>query len=120
MASNIIGLDRLLARLDNIAGDNAVMKGIQKGALRVESTAKQNITDNESVDTGLLRASIDHKLNISTLSATVGTNVEYGKFVEFGTSKQPAKPYLYNALASNTDNIKTDIIEAVRNEIRGG
>ena len=118
MASNVNGLDRLLKQLSNIAGNKAIMKGIQKGALRVESTAKENATP--SVDTGLLRASIKHNLNPSTLSATVSTNVEYAAAMEFGTIKQPSKPYLYPALASNVDKIKADIIEAVRNEIRGG
>lgn len=117
MASNIIGLDSLLARLSKMAGDNAVMKGIEKGCLRVEADAKQNATD--SVDTGLLRASIDHKLDLSTLSGTVFTNVEYAPFVEFGTINRSAQPFLYPALESNIENIKQDILEAVRAEIGG-
>ena len=141
MAINIIGLDRLLARLDNIAGNEAVMKGIEKGALRVEAAAKENC----KVDEGLLRASIDHKLAPETLSATVGTNLKYAAYVEFGTgvhatkgggrttpwvfkgsngkwhttTGQRAKPFMYPALVSNVDKIKADIIEAVRNEIGG-
>ena len=116
MANNVIGLDKLLKRLTTIAGTKAVMQGIQKGALRVEATAKQNC----AVDTGLLRASITHKLKLGSLSAIIGTNVKYAPYVEFGTSKQGAQPYLYKALASNTSKIKKDIVEAVRNEIRGG
>lgn len=139
--ASIIGLDKLLKKLDRIVGNKAVMKGIEKGALRVESTAKENC----QVDEGLLRASIDHKLNPGELSATVFTNLDYAPYVEFGsgvhatkgggrttpwvfegsngkwhtTTGQRAKPFMYPALVSNVDKIKTDIIEAVRNEIGG-
>ena len=115
MASNIIGLDNLLKRLDKLAGNAAVMKGIEKACLRVEATAKENCP----VDTGLLRASIDHKLDVTKLEGIVGTNLEYAAAVEFGSIKKGAQPYLYPALASNVDKIKADIIEAVRNEIGG-
>lgn len=115
--ATIIGLDNLLKRLDKLAGNAAVMKGIEKACLRVEASAKENAT--QSVDSGFLRASIDHKLIPAELKGTIGTNVEYGPYIEFGTSKQPAQPYLYPALASNVDKIKADIIEAVRNEIGG-
>ena len=77
MATNIIGLDRLLARLDNIAGNEAVMAGIQKSSLRVEASAKEKCKK----DTGFLAASIDHKLDAGSLSGTVGTNVEYAVYV---------------------------------------
>ena len=113
--ANITGLDSLLRRLNRIAGNDAVNKGIEKGTLRVEATAKENST----VDTGMMRASIDHRLDSGSLSGTVFAGVNYAKFVEFGTSKQSAQPYLYPALASNVDKIKQDILQAIRNEIGG-
>ena len=115
MAINIIGLDRLLAKLDNISREEAIMKGIEKGCLRVEASAKGNAT--ASVDTGLLRASIEHRFNASNLSGEVFTNVEYAPFVEFGTVKQRAQPYMYPALQSNVTNISTDIMASVREAI---
>jgi len=112
----ITGLNALLKQLDNIASKKAIMKGIEKGTLRVEATAKENCP----VDEGLLRASIDHKFNFTSLNGTVFTNLKYAPYPEFGTSKQRSQPYMYPALVSNADKIKADIIEAVRNEIRGG
>ena len=114
MAINIIGLDRLLARLDNIAGNEAVMQGIQKGCLRVEASAKQNCP----INTGLLRASIDHRLDAGSLSGTVYTNVKYAAPVEFGSIHGPAQSFMYPALQSNVDNISTDIMASVREAIR--
>ena len=114
MGIEIEGMNKLLKKLSLMGGNKAIMKGIEKGALRVEADAKRNCP----VDEGLLRASIDHKLNNGTLSATVGSSLDYSKFLEFGTVKQRAQPYLYPALQSNQDNISADVMEAIRDSIR--
>jgi len=114
MGIEILGMNELLKKLSLMGGNKAIMKGIEKGALRVESDAKRNCP----VDEGLLRASIDHKINNGTLSATVGSNLDYSKFLEFGTVKQRAQPYLYPALQSNQANISADVMEAIREDIR--
>lgn len=58
-------------------------------ALMIEGEAKKLCP----VDTGRLRASI-HAGKKGKGVAYVGTNVEYAPFVEFGTYKMRAKPYL--------------------------
>ena len=113
--ANIEGLDKLLKQLNKVASDKALMKGIEKGCLRVEATAKEK----SPIDTGLLRASIRHELNASKLEGIVGTNLEYAAPQEFGTVNMRAHPYLYPALKENKDKINKDITEAVRNEIKG-
>ena len=113
--ANIIGLDRLLQKLDKIAGDKAAMQGVEKGCLRVEAAAKELC----AVDTGLLRASIQHELDSSSLSGTVSTNVEYAPYIEFGSRGKGAHAFMYPALANNLNSIKADIIESLKNEIRG-
>ena len=62
---------------------------IAKAALVVERQAKINATGRPgpNVITGRLRASIIPHI-ISYTEATVGTNVEYAPFVEFGHSQQ--------------------------------
>lgn len=50
--------------------------------------------------TGRLRASVTHEVDAETLTARVGTNVEYGKHLELGTEKGIApRPWLRRALA---------------------
>jgi len=96
-----------------------------------EKYAKQNLTDNKSVDTGRLRNSITHatyensgythnytdnngkpysqkvgKVNSGDDSVYIGTNVEYAEYVELGTSRQKAKPYLKPAVENHTDTYK--------------
>lgn len=48
--------------------------------------------------TGRLRASVAHEVDAGSLRARVGTNVTYGKFLELGTSKMAARPWLRRAL----------------------
>lgn len=58
-------------------------------ALEIEAEAKRLCP----VRTGRLRASI-HTGKIRERVYYVGTNVEYAPFVEFGTRKMQARPYL--------------------------
>lgn len=53
------------------------------------------------VDTGNLRNSITH--TVSGETAYIGTNVEYAAYVEMGTTRTVAKPYLKPAVADNAD-----------------
>lgn len=55
---------------------------------------------------GNLRSSINHKVNKNDKSVVIGTNVEYAPFVEKGTSKMAAQPYLTPAIENNTAQIK--------------
>ncbi len=80
---------------------NDVSANIKKAALLVERDAKLFVP----VDTGTLRRSITHEFP-DKHTAIVGTNIEYGEFIELGTSKMPAQPYLRPALAKNIKVIK--------------
>lgn len=51
------------------------------------------------VDTGLLRNSISHSTDDNT--AYIGTNVEYAAYVELGTKKMKAQPYLMPAVVDH-------------------
>ncbi|WP_017602207.1 HK97-gp10 family putative phage morphogenesis protein [Nocardiopsis lucentensis] len=46
------------------------------------------------VDTGRLRDSIRHEVEGTTATAGPGREVDYAIFVEFGTSRMPAQPYV--------------------------
>lgn len=78
--------------LKNLSKENREKceKMIEKTAVRIESRAKYFCP----VDTGRLRASITHEIGSDKLSAVIGTNVEYSMYVEFGTRKMKAQPYL--------------------------
>jgi len=60
-----------------------------------------------AVDTGNLRSSIAHKVDKKELATYLGSNVEYALFVEKGTIKMKAQPFLTPAIESNTNKIKS-------------
>jgi phage gpG-like protein len=53
---------------------------------------------------GRLRASVTHEVSGST--ARVGTNVVYGRFLELGTTKMAARPWLRVSLAHKLDEVR--------------
>ena len=52
-----------------------------------EGFAKDNLTTFPRVDTGRLRNSVSHSVDETEPSVYIGTNVEYGVYVEYGTGK---------------------------------
>jgi HK97 gp10 family phage protein len=62
---------------------------VQETLFEIETFAKIVVP----VDTGALRASIQTEMDSQT-SGSVFTNQEYAHFVELGTSKMPARPYM--------------------------
>lgn len=83
--------------------DEAAAKALEEIGLVAEGHAKVYCP----VDTGNLRNSITHTRDES--SAYIGTNVEYGPYVELGTSKQKAQPYLKPAVQNHQDEYRTII-----------
>jgi HK97 gp10 family phage protein len=63
-------------------------KAIAKTALDIEADAKALAP----VDTGYLKGSISS--DIGTLSAEIGPTASYGHFLEYGTSKMAAQPFM--------------------------
>ena len=70
------------------AWDAAVKRGLTKIGMQAERYAKEEITRQKAVDTGRLRNSITYLVRLSEKAVYVGTNVEYGKYVELGTGRQ--------------------------------
>ena len=128
------GLSEILAKYSKLPEnvEKGIASGINMAAGIVEGSAKRLCP----VDTGNLRGSIHIKKYASTdsLEATVGTNVEYAPYVEFGTgvrgastntnpninvsyssdhAGQVAQPYLMPALRNNKDKIESTIFRKV-------
>lgn len=95
------------SRQVKLAVEKGIKLGLYTSALLVEGSA----TRLAAVDTGRLRGSITHRIN--NYEALIGTNVEYAPYVELGTSRMAAQPYLEPALSNN----KGNITKVLRNEI---
>jgi HK97 gp10 family phage protein len=113
----IEGLDGLLAKLAAMpqAVGAAVARDVQAGARNVQAGAKQRVP----VDTGRLRSSIAVETSDDGLSATVGTNVFYGPWAEFGTRRQAAKPFLFPALEQEVPKFMSRLRARVRKALGG-
>ena len=55
------------------------------------------------VDTGRLRNSISHAVDMDEDRVYIGTNVEYAPYVEMGTVKTAAQPFLQPAAQDHAD-----------------
>lgn len=72
------------------------------------------------VDTGTLRDSIRHEVEDLTATAGPGDEVDYAIFVEFGTSRMPAQPYVRPVAEAERHLFPERVRQAVRQETRRG
>lgn len=92
-------LPRIASRIEK-----ALSNLVRKHAFAIEAKAKGLAP----VDTGLLRNSIQTKID-GPLKATVGTNVEYAPYQEFGTRHQKGKPFLTPAADEQKKEFEKDV-----------
>ena len=93
-------LPKLRGELRRRAGE-----AIKRAAYDVEARAKDVVP----VDTGNLKNSIGTTME-GDLTAVVGTAVEYAPYVEFGTYKMAARPYLGTAAEA----VRPSLVEAMK------
>lgn len=93
MAISAISVE-LIDRSDEVKEElaKAVETALEEIGLAAEGYAKLACP----VDTGRLRNSISHA--VDGKAAIIGTNVEYAPYVELGTSRMSAQPYLRPAV----------------------
>lgn len=103
---------------------NALAEQIEQALIAVgmaaESNAKLEITHavydkpearSGYVRTGRLRNSLTHEVLEGEKAVVVGTDVNYAKYVEAGTMKMAARPYLRPAIVNHIDEYKA-LVEA--------
>ena len=113
----------------------AALRALEKCGLTAEGYAKKLCP----VDTGNLRNSITHKVDEAELAVYIGTNIEYGPYVELGTGVhypggrqtpwayqdakgqwhmthgQRAKPYLRPAVENHKQTYRNIIEDELKN-----
>lgn len=77
--------------------DSAIGIALEKIGLLAENYAEKKCP----VDTDHLRASITHEVDTADNAVYIGTNVEYAPYVELGTSRQKAQPFLRPAASKH-------------------
>jgi HK97 gp10 family phage protein len=98
------GLDRL------IGAKGQLQDVLRKSARNVERGGKER----SPVDTGANRASIQvFEDNIRNLEVVVGPTTEYAAFLEFGTVRMAARPYMTPALEAERPKFLSAIKEVL-------
>lgn len=90
---------------------DALPEQIEAALIAIGMTAETHAKEYCPVDTGRLRNSITHETDMSEQAAIIGSNVEYAAYVELGTSRMRARPYLRPACENYTDEYKS-LVEA--------
>ena len=88
---------------------------LENTAIRVTEEAKSIVL----VRTGLLRDSISYRVNDYALLIRFMADTGYAKFVEYGTSKMAAKPYLSDPAKSAEAELDTMIEDAIASHLDG-
>lgn len=121
------------------ATDDAIEKALEEIGITAEAYAKLIATQKHIVDTGRLRNSITHATKSDTgqtnysdnhgktysdgsakgtpeaKTVYVGTNVEYAPYIEYGTTKQVARPFLHPAVTEHVDEYKDMFKKSLEN-----
>lgn len=92
--------------------NNKVPMILEALGIEAEGNAVDEITTLGAVDTGRLRGSISHAHDDN--AAYIGTNVGYAPYVELGTSRMAARPFLRNAISNYADDYKRIIEEGLK------
>lgn len=98
--STLVEIRENNAKQIEAAIDQAIAAALEEIGLAAERFAKQETP----VDTGRLRNSITHVIDLGENAVYVGTNVtEYGPYIEFGTSKRKGVHMLEHAASNHGD-----------------
>lgn len=104
-----VGSDNTEQVIDGI--NAAILRALERIGMQAEGYAK----DICPVDTGNLRNRIRHKVDDKEKAVYIGTNVEYAPYVELGTHRQAAQPYLKPAAADHQKTYRNIVEDEMKN-----
>lgn len=113
--------DAVVTSALQIQGDaqRLIQRGTRSGQPTMRYKPKRQVTPSApgeppKTDTGRLVASIDIETDTDRLGAAVGTGLRYGRYLEFGTRKMAARPWLFPTF----ERLKPVITKRIANAIR--
>jgi HK97 gp10 family phage protein len=143
------GLKQLNVKLGKIGAETRteVRRALQRGALRVENRAVEGIINPPktgriypskhrkgakhqasapgefpAADSGRLHQSITsvEASKEALLRFETGTNVDYGTYLELGTSRMEPRPFMAPAFDENVGQVRIDVQNAIKRAARKG
>lgn len=116
MLISIKGFDKVMKRFKG-AEKVDMTQPVKVGTRIVQRSAKQKAP----VDTGDLEGSIRRSFsgaNTSMPTGRVSTNIEYAVYVEYGTSKMLAQPFLRPALKDSSKELNKLFSEHIKKSLK--
>lgn len=100
-----------------IATQNEAVRGIQRGPANGRTYKRGTVTHTASApgqfpmsDTGRLASNVESILATpANIRAKVGTNIIYGAYLEFGTSKMAARPWLQRSFRQAAEGVAKEL-----------
>lgn len=107
-AMHAVGLQAVKHAVERVPYDTGLLRNSLTYALDGGSAEKTHYKADKGHGTGAYTGNVP-KEGLNKRSVTIGTNVEYAVYQEYGTSKTAAQPYLRPAAANHTDEYKAII-----------
>jgi len=101
-----VGNVKVISHVNEVisAKNDAIKRALEAVGIQAEG----DVASLAPVDTGRLRDSITHETHAEEESVYVGTNVEYGKYQEYGTSRMKhPHPFLKPGIMNNLETYKS-------------
>lgn len=115
------GMDSLISKIENMgkAGARIENKALKKAGQIIINEAKKNVQVktgklNEGLKVSGIRKKNGNKYVLAGIQKGDNSKIFYGKFLEFGTSKMGAKPFMAPAYESK----KKEAKEVIKQELR--
>lgn len=121
------GVDEILNKLQQIGNNISRLenKALKNAAQPVLDDAKSSNSFNDrsgNLRKGLKISNIKNKEGVKYVLVGVDKSdnlkIYYGKFLEFGTSKMSARPFMQPAYEKNKDNIQKNIAETLKEGLK--
>lgn len=119
MAKNVYGTDIVIKNLSHYRSNiiERIKRAVTATQAKVTNDARHTLRPGYGYITGNLQRSIQPGgivIKNNSIQATVEANAEYASFVELGTSRQAAKPFLAPAVFHNREYYRRNISAAVK------
>ena len=105
----VVGLEKLQKKLKQNVQMEDVKKVVTHNGAEMQAKAQQKAP----VDTGYLKRSIGLEFTDGGMSAEVEPKADYGAYVELGTRKMEAQPYLKPAFEEQSKEFRKDMQKLV-------
>lgn len=134
----LTGSDELLKKLEKLSEDyrRELKASLTAAAMSIDNDAKQSIQRGSKTGrwygnhrasapgeapatmTGRLVNSIEFDVDDQTLEAVIGTNLDYGRYLELGTVDIAPRPWLFPAFEQNRDRFIRDVVTRLNSATR--